>query len=39
MCIVTKCRFYFQDKCRPHVLRIIHSMTDEGVKKATETVE
>ncbi|KAJ7352921.1 negative regulation of DNA replication [Desmophyllum pertusum] len=28
-----------KEKCRPHVLKIIHSVTDDGVKTALETVE
>lgn len=28
-----------QEKCRPHVLKIIHSVTDDGVKTALETLE
>lgn len=28
-----------KEKCRPHVLKIIHSVTDDGVKTALESVE
>ncbi|XP_066026194.1 codanin-1-like [Pocillopora verrucosa] len=28
-----------KEKCRPHVLKIIHSVTDDGVKTALETLE
>ena len=31
--------FVLWEKCRPQVLKIIHSVTDNGVKKAMEIVE